>query len=151
MGDKDHECKEDRSCICSPTALEPDEDCPVHGYPPFPRKCVVCGKYLKTIPDNRKSSSFVESLLKGKDECLAVVNVVKDCEDEILRLREERDEADRRAGAAERSLSYLQDSENARKSWLSDAKKAWGYHDNVSFDVIWAEALALKKEKNERV
>jgi len=56
----------------------------------------------------------------------------------------ERDEADRRAGAAERHLAALQDSAAARASWLTRAKREWGVGDNVSFDRVWAEAKALK-------
>lgn len=61
-------------------------------------------------------------------------------------VRAERDEADRRAGAAERKLAHLQEAAAARASWLSKAKAQAGYSDNVSFDVVWAEALAALHE-----
>lgn len=60
-------------------------------------------------------------------------------------LKKEIDEADRRAGCAERQLSYVQDSTNRRKEWLRKAKQEWGVSENVSFDVVWEEALKLKK------
>lgn len=59
--------------------------------------------------------------------------------------RKERDEADRRAGAAERELADANDSIGKRKRWLRDAKRDAGYHDNTSFDVVWVDALAALK------
>ena len=64
--------------------------------------------------------------------------------DDIETLTRERDDADRRAGAAERLLAHAQDSAAARSHWLSKAKREWGVDDKVSFDVVWAEALKLK-------
>ncbi len=42
---KKHVCKEDKTCHCYILAEEPEEDCPVHGYP-YPPRC-DCGKFLK--------------------------------------------------------------------------------------------------------
>lgn len=48
-----HQCRPeppDRSCCCSVIALEPDDDCPVHGYPyPTPPRC-RCGKFVSNLP-----------------------------------------------------------------------------------------------------
>lgn len=53
-------------------------------------------------------------------------------------------EADRRAGAAERSLAACQ-ADLKRLERVREAMKAqWGADRRVSFDVVWAEALALK-------
>lgn len=41
-----HECKESRTCMCSMTALEPNEDCPVHGSH-WPPSCEICGRFMK--------------------------------------------------------------------------------------------------------
>lgn len=57
-------------------------------------------------------------------------------------LTHERDEADRRAGAAEREKVYFVNSYKRQQEWLDEAKQAAGYHVNVSFDDVWAEALA---------
>jgi chromosome segregation ATPase len=65
---------------------------------------------------------------------------------EIERLTKERDEADRRAGASERRIADLQDTVIRRNDWLHKAKVEAGYHDNVSFDVVWNETLAKAKE-----
>lgn len=50
---KRHLHEVDRTCCCSSLALEPDEDCPVHGgcrqYPP---KCCICGKFFKVNIDD---------------------------------------------------------------------------------------------------
>ena len=71
----------------------------------------------------------------------------------------ERDEADRRAGAAEREMERLKESARRRNGWLSRAKQERGYDDTVSFDVVWKEtcdkadtsaldeALAAEREK----
>jgi hypothetical protein len=61
---------------------------------------------------------------------------------EVERLKVERDEADRRAGAAERDNAYLRDGAERRAQWLSEAKAEAGYNDSVSFDVVWQETRA---------
>lgn len=43
---KDHECHVGTSCICSCGGIEPDQDCPLHGYP-HPYKCCICGRFFK--------------------------------------------------------------------------------------------------------
>ena len=43
---KKHICKRNRSCLCSLQALEPDEQCPIHGGGEWPPRCVECGKFL---------------------------------------------------------------------------------------------------------
>lgn len=64
-------------------------------------------------------------------------------------LKAERDEADRRAGAAERLLANERDTNYRRTGWLDKAKQEWGCDRNTSFDVIWNECLHLKaKETN---
>ena len=53
-------------------------------------------------------------------------------------------EADRRAGAAERKLAASKE-DMARIEQVRDKMKdQWGVDRRVSFDVVWAEALALK-------
>jgi len=58
--------------------------------------------------------------------------------------------ADARAGKAERLLASEQEGSRARASWLKKAKQDAGYDPNVSFDVVWEEALAALKEKRSR-
>lgn len=55
-------------------------------------------------------------------------------------------EADRRAGAAERMSASYQDSACARDRWLRKAKEEWGVDNNVSFDVVWDQALKARDE-----
>lgn len=43
-----HICKPNRTCCCSQQADEPHENCPVHGFGPWPPRCGVCGKFLST-------------------------------------------------------------------------------------------------------
>ena len=66
--------------------------------------------------------------------------------DEMKRLKEERDDADRRAGAAERMLERAQDNELANIKWMRKAKEQWGVSENTSFDVVWDQCLKLKAE-----
>lgn len=54
----------------------------------------------------------------------------------------ERDEADRRAGAAERRLDHLEKAERNAQRWLEERKEELGYDTGVSFDTVWAETLA---------
>ncbi len=61
----------------------------------------------------------------------------------IQRLEGERDEADRRAGSAERKLAYLEDAGKRETGWLLDAKTSRGYDGNISFDTVWVETCAL--------
>ena len=63
-----HVHQESKTCKCSMTALEPNEDCPIHGYP-RPPKCEICGQFVK-----RPSRSILkESQLHNfnNDEALA--------------------------------------------------------------------------------
>lgn len=59
----------------------------------------------------------------------------------------ERDDADRRAGAAERKMAAFQDSATTHQQWLDHAKLRAGYHRNVSFDIVFDDLL---KERTER-
>ena len=65
---------------------------------------------------------------------------------ELDRVKAERDEADLRAGAAERSYQREREATSARDSWRRKAKRQWGVDDSVSFDVVWAEAIAQKEQ-----
>ena len=60
----------------------------------------------------------------------------------LARVEAERDEADRRAGAAERELASLKEDARKERWWLEDAKRARGYDIGVSFDTVWAETCA---------
>jgi hypothetical protein len=44
---KPHVCREGATCTCNTQALEPDENCPVHGFGPYPPRCVECGRFMK--------------------------------------------------------------------------------------------------------
>jgi len=70
--------------------------------------------------------------------------------DELECAKAERDEADRRAGAAERELAELKEELLTYKDLRSQRKRDAGYDDGTSFDVVWAEALAALKEKRDR-
>lgn len=61
-------------------------------------------------------------------------------------LEVERDEADRRAGSAERRLADAKSSRGKHDSWKRKAKFDAGYHDNTSFDVVWKETLEKAAE-----
>ena len=54
-------------------------------------------------------------------------------------------EADRRAGAAERELENCRKDISRLNLFRDKMKTQWGVHPNVSFDVVWAQALALKE------
>jgi len=44
---KKHICKEPHTCSCSIQALEPDEECYVHGLGGWPPRCEICGRFMK--------------------------------------------------------------------------------------------------------
>lgn len=70
-------------------------------------------------------------------------------EAELAAMRKELDEADRRAGAAERKAEYLKASLAIQKGWLLTAKREAGYPSNMSFDVVWERTLeAARKYKS---
>ena len=41
-----HTCSKNRACTCSCQALEPSEDCPIHGCP-WPPRCQTCGRFIR--------------------------------------------------------------------------------------------------------
>ena len=44
---KSHICHESKTCCCSLQVLEPDEECPVHGWGEYPPRCEICGRFVK--------------------------------------------------------------------------------------------------------
>lgn len=64
-------------------------------------------------------------------------------------LEAERDEADRRAGAAERQLERYREQDFHHTLWNDKAKEEAGYHRNVSFDVVWKETLEKARKWDE--
>lgn len=44
---KPHTCRRPSACTCSIQALEPDEQCPVHGAGEWPPRCEVCGRFMQ--------------------------------------------------------------------------------------------------------
>jgi hypothetical protein len=59
--------------------------------------------------------------------------------DQAKALAAERDEADRRAGAAERQRAGIEETVRAQERWLQKAKEERGYEHVVSFDQVWKE------------
>lgn len=43
----DHECYPPDYCFCDSQALEPDEECPIHGIPKPIDNCMVCGRFVR--------------------------------------------------------------------------------------------------------
>ena len=43
----EHICHQVDYCLCDVMALEPNEDCPIHGHGEFPPRCMICGKFMK--------------------------------------------------------------------------------------------------------
>jgi hypothetical protein len=72
---------------------------------------------------------------------------IQSCLDWAKQLEAELDDADRRAGAAERVLAGIREDVYRVDQCRAAQKTAAGYHRNVSFDVVWDEALAALLEK----
>lgn len=43
----EHKCERPNWCRCNLDALEPNEDCPIHGCGEFPPRCMYCGRFMK--------------------------------------------------------------------------------------------------------
>ncbi len=43
----EHICEEGRTCTCDMIALEPSEECTVHGVGIYPPVCDECGRFMK--------------------------------------------------------------------------------------------------------
>ena len=56
-----HQCRGKFLCICSSSKIEPNEDCEIHGLGANPRRCCICGKFIK-----RK----IELIYDKKEGCL---------------------------------------------------------------------------------
>lgn len=46
-----HTCKPPTQCICSTSALTPDDYCPVHGGE-FINRCAECGRFIRCAANN---------------------------------------------------------------------------------------------------
>lgn len=42
-----HKCERSKVCSCSMSAMEPDENCEVHGLGEYPSRCGTCGRFIK--------------------------------------------------------------------------------------------------------
>ena len=69
----------------------------------------------------------------------------------VQELEAERDEADRRAGRAERHMAGLNDDVRRFEAARRRMKVQWGVHENVSFDDVWQQALDAKASQAQRV
>ncbi len=71
--------------------------------------------------------------------------------DSIHALTAERDEADRRAGAAERQIERFREQDYKHTLWNDKAKAEAGYPRNTSFDIVWKETLKKAKRWEEKL
>ena len=69
----------------------------------------------------------------------------------VQELEAERDEADRRAGRAERHMAGLNDDVRRFEAARRRMKVQWGVPENVSFDNVWKQALVAKASQAQRV
>lgn len=69
----------------------------------------------------------------------AARDLVPDLMNALTALRAERDEADRRAGAAERGWEHDRERLQTFARVRDEMKEQRGYHRNVSFDAVWKE------------
>jgi hypothetical protein len=86
-------------------------------------------------------SGLLEALVERDQLIESQQQMSHEQDTKLAELEAERDEADRRAGAAERAISNLKDTlyriDRQRDKWKAEA----GYTSNTSFDVVWAETL----------
>ena len=71
-----HKCKQLDYCICDISALEPNEECPVHAAGIYPPRCMICGRFMKYKKGNRGKKNDNELailvLLTSIKECLEI-------------------------------------------------------------------------------
>ena len=48
---KEHICRQIRYCSCMSNAVDPDEDCLIHGFLRQQPRCSYCGRFLKNKPE----------------------------------------------------------------------------------------------------
>lgn len=65
-------------------------------------------------------------------------------------LTAERDEADRRAGAAERELAWYKEQHDANRRWMADIKSEFNVHEYAPFDRVIELARQYRDELRER-
>jgi len=98
------------------------------------------------------TDALVSALREGaaetaaKLECAVETTTEWKAAEDIARLTRELGEADRRAGAAERSLEWERDANQKARQWRDKQKVEAGYNPNVSFDVVWTETLAKAQQ-----
>jgi hypothetical protein len=46
---KKHKCEPDYYCCCNTIGLEPDEDCPIHGFGHYIPHCIMCGRFISKM------------------------------------------------------------------------------------------------------
>lgn len=85
-------------------------------------------------------------LIAARNDAIEWRNKCLEAEERAMKAEAERDEADRRAGAAERLLEHLREGERRTNLWLSEAKEEAGYDINTSFDVVWKETRERIRE-----
>jgi hypothetical protein len=61
----DHEHKRPRTCRCSIQGLEPNEDCPIHGFGEWPPRCEACGKFMPWRSEQAMEAPAPESAVHG--------------------------------------------------------------------------------------
>lgn len=55
-----HICQESRTCQCSIQALEPNENCPIHGCGEWPPRCEHCGRIMKRERDKEQGNEKLD-------------------------------------------------------------------------------------------
>ena len=73
MIEKRHQCRRSRTCCCSSQALEPDDECPIHGAGEWPPRCCVCGRFMKWSEPEIPTTSMIT--ISGFQ--LKIVNIPK--------------------------------------------------------------------------
>jgi len=77
-----HKCQQSRVCNCSQMALEPNENCPMHGHP-WPPRCWICGRFMKwSVKEfNFLDSTTPRSPLTIREMITYIIKLVKELTD----------------------------------------------------------------------
>jgi len=90
----------------------------------------------------RSSKATYKDRLMQFGECMKTHEQVKA---QVTELSAKLEQALIRAATAEEDARMLREDARKNAEWTDQAKRDWGVSTNISFDVVWAEALQMKR------
>jgi hypothetical protein len=118
------------------------QELPLPAMPGFNREYV--DGLLEGSAEPTQGDAHLDSVLTRIAEKLCVPK--DDAEKLLGKMFEQLDEADRRAGAADRMYDEAMNDAERREKWLDDAKDRAGYHRVTPFDTVFDNLVGAQRE-----